>query len=139
MLAGVLGAAACVTLAVALGVRRAGPVPWALALLGAGYAVYLETSHPTLGVGSVFAGGFILAAELAFRALEPVAIKDEPSLVIRRFARALGTAVAAGVLGGLLLEFSNVPVARGFQVEALGVLAAVATLAAVAWLAHSRG
>jgi hypothetical protein len=126
-------------LTVALAVRRAGPVPWALALLGAAYAVYLETSHPSLAVGSVFAGGFILAAELAFRALEPVSIKDEPSLVVRRFGRAFTTAVAAGVLGGLLLEFSNVPVARGLQVEALGVVAAVATLAAVAWLAHSRG
>jgi hypothetical protein len=126
-------------LAVALAVRRAGPVPWALALLGGAYAVYLEASHPSLAVGSFFAGGFVLAAELAFRALDPVSIKDEPSLVVRRFVRAVTTAVAAGVLGGLLLQFSNVPVARGFQVEALGVLAAVATLAAVAWLAHSRG
>jgi hypothetical protein len=120
-------------------VRRAAVVPWALALLGAAYAVYLGTSHPGLAVGSVFAGGFILAAELAFLALEPASIRDEPSLAVRRFGRTLSTAVAAGILGGLLLEFSNVRVARGFEVEALGVLAAVATIAVVAWLAHSRG
>jgi hypothetical protein len=126
-------------LALTLAVRRAGPVPWALALLGAAYAVYLGTSHPGLAVGSVFAGGFILAAELAYLALEPVSIKDESSLVARRLGRALSTAFAAGILGGLLLEFSNVHVARGFEVEALGVIAAVATVGAVAWFAHSRG
>ena len=136
---GALGAAGCLALALTLAVRRAGPVPWALALLGTGYAVYVATSHPGLAAGSVFAGGFILAAELAFRALEPVSIRDEPSLVVRRFGGALATALASGILGGLLLEFSNVRVARGFDVEALGVLAAVATLAAVAWLARSRG
>ena len=114
-------------------------MPWALALLGGEYAGYLSLSRPGLAVGALYAGGFVLTAELAYRALESVGVRDDPALVLRRLVATFMTALAAAALGALLLAFSNVDVARGFGLEALGVLAAVATLAAVAWLAHTRG
>lgn len=134
-----IGAAAWAGLALSLAARVAGGVPWALALLGGEYAGYLSLSRPGLAVGALYAGGFVLTAELAYRALESVGVRDDPALVLRRLVAAFTTALAAAALGALLLAFSNVDVARGFGLEALGVLAAVATLAAVAWLAHTRG
>src|SRR5205807_4804229 len=83
-----IGAAAWAALAASLAARAAGIMPWALALLGGEYAGYLSLSRPGLGVGAVYAGGFMLTAELAYRALESVSVRDDRALVARRLAAA---------------------------------------------------
>ena len=109
-------------------------LPWGLAGVGASYAVFLSLRSGTADARAPLVGAaFFAAAELGFWSLEPVAGRSEVIVVVRRFAFVLVGSLATAVVGGLLLVLTA-GVSAGLALEAIGVLAAVTTLALVALL-----
>jgi hypothetical protein len=78
------------------------------------------------------------AAELAFWSLEPALGRSDGAVVVRRVGVLAAEALAAALLGALLLVLASGPRA-GLGLVAMGVLAAAATVGIVALLtARSR-
>ena len=127
-----LGGVAVALYAIALGAPLAGALPWALGLLGLEYVVSLEVRAAPLDEGApAYAAAFFLCAELGWLALEARrGGRPWPGRAAAIGAVALGGAA----LGALLLAASAVPFAGGPAVTGLGVAAAVAVAASLAWL-----
>jgi hypothetical protein len=119
--------------------RRSFLLPWGIAGVGAGYAVFLSLRSDTVDPRSPFvAGAVFAAAELAFWSVEPRLGRSEGTVVVRRVAVLAAEVLAATLLGALLLVLATRG-RVGLGLEALGVLAAVATLGIVGLLtARSR-
>ncbi|HEY4027273.1 MAG TPA: hypothetical protein VGO86_12660 [Candidatus Dormibacteraeota bacterium] len=131
-LVGALGAIAVALYAAALAMPWPGALPWAVGLLGVEYLASLEVRAAPLDLGApAYAAGLLLCAELGWLGLEA-----------RRGGRAwLGRAVAIGTLslaavalGALLLLAWTIPLPGGPTLTGLGVLAAIAAAACLAWL-----
>jgi hypothetical protein len=115
-------------------------LPLGLAGVGASYAVMLG-----LRTGSVeprapiVAAALFVAAELGFWSLEPLDARAERIVLLRRLLLAAGGGLGAALIGSLLLV-AAAEASGGLALEAVGVLAAVLTLAIFAALAaRSRG
>jgi hypothetical protein len=108
-------------------------VPPALALAAAEYVgvLYLGGDGRALPIA---AGGLVLAAELAYWALEPAPAAGAAP----RAATVVLAAVAGGVAAAVIASVSNEDVTGGLGLEAAGVAAAVTALAVVVALARSR-
>jgi hypothetical protein len=128
----IIGAVAVVVLAAALVLRRPVLIAPALALLGTEYAAMFGLRGDTIDVRApLYGAGFVVVAELAFAALELRAGRPEPGLVARR-AGLLVAAAAGGVLTGLIvLAAAAAPLDGGVELEAIGVVAAIALLLAL--------
>ena len=135
---GGVGLAAVLLLVVALAGRFAGLLPWALALAGAEYAAFLEIRGSTIdGYAPIYGAGLLLVAELAYWSMEPRA--DAPpreGLAFRRGTLVLASCVGAGGVAGLILAIAELSVRGGLWLEALGVAAAVGSIALLARLAR---
>ena len=127
------GAAAVILLALGLATRLPLLVPPALALAGAEYVgvLYLGGDARALPIA---AGGLVLAAELAYWALEPA----PAAAAAPRAATVLLAAVAGGAAAALIASVSNEDVTGGLGLETAGVAAAVTALAVVVALARAR-
>ena len=117
---------------------RSWAVPWAVVVLGAAYAASLFLPERGVDREAPFvAAGFILLAELSYWTLElRVPISPEPGMLERR-----ATLIAAATLGAMLvasvaLAATAVPLGGGALADLLGVVAAIAALGVVAWLAQ---
>ncbi|HEY7199458.1 MAG TPA: hypothetical protein VIC57_04555 [Candidatus Dormibacteraeota bacterium] len=127
-----LGGAAVVLYAISLAAPLAGAMPWALGLLGLEYLVSLEVrSAPLDEAAPAYAAAFFLCAELGWLGLEARrGGRPWPGRAAAIGAVALGGAA----LGALLLAISAVSFAGGPVLTGLGVAAAVAVAASLAWL-----
>ena len=124
-----MGIAACALLAVALVGRWPVLVTWALAGLGAEYALFLRMRHDAVDTRApAVAAGLIVAAELAFRAVEPEAARLERRLFVRSASAVGGAAAGAAVIGGVLLLAAG-SASSGLALEGVGVGAAVVAVA----------
>lgn len=102
--------------------------------MGAGYTVFLGLREETVDPGApLVAAALFAATELAFWSVEPRQGWSEPPVLVRRIvficAGALGTALVGALLLVLVAGRSG-----GVGFEAIGVGAAVLTLAIVAAL-----
>jgi hypothetical protein len=117
---------------------RAWAVPWAVVVLGGVYAGSLFL--PERGVdrqAAVVAAAFVLLAELTYWTLELRSpISPEPGMLERRAALVAATTVGALLVAGVAIAASSIPLGGGLLGDLLGVFAAVAALAVVAWLAE---
>jgi hypothetical protein len=129
---GAVGGLAVALYVAALAMPWPGALAWALGLLGVEYLVSLEVRGTPLDLAApAYAAGWFLCAELGWLGLEA-----------RRGGRPwLGRTVAIGALalvgaglGAVLLLASAVPLAGGALLTGLGVAAAVAVAACLAWL-----
>jgi hypothetical protein len=108
-------------------------LPWAIALLGAQYAVALLVRSGEIdGLALFYAGALFATAELAYWAFErgPVGravVSRVPVLV----AQALGAAAA----GAAVLAVSVGGGDGGLAIQAVGLAAAAAAVGLVTWLA----
>jgi len=127
-----MGALALALYVAALAVPWAPALPWALGLLALEYVTWLALrGAPLDATAPVYAAAFFLCAELGWLGLEA-----------RSGGRPwLGRAVAVGLvtlagtaLGAALLLMAALPVAGGPPLTGLGVAAAIAVTAALAWL-----
>lgn len=107
-----------------------------LALAGAGYAASL-VGKGLDPAASLFAGGGLLVAELAYWALEPGAsVRIGREATVRRALQSLALAVGAVMVGAVLLGAAATPVGGGVVIGALGVGAIALVLAVVVALIH---
>jgi hypothetical protein len=116
---------------------RSGPVlGWGLAALGGEYAVLFAAEGRALDeLTPVYAGAFVLVAELAFWSIERrVPAWSEPTLVERRLARLAATCIGAAGVAALVIVVSAASGGGGIGLEAIGVVAAIGALALVAVL-----
>lgn len=134
------GAVAVLVLAGGLALGYAPAVTAALALVGADYAAALTIEDAALDPRApLFAGGLLVAAELAYWSLElRTGVVDEPGSAPRRLAVIVLLGLAGMTLGALTLAFVDVARVEGLAVEALGVVAALAAVGLIARLA-ARG
>jgi len=136
----VLGIGGLLALCVGLAARWGAGVTFAVGLLGAEQAVRLARGPEALDPWTpVYAGAFLLAAELAWWSLEPrVPAWAERGAALRRLATVLLTCAGGSVISALVVIAAGLPIHGGFGLELAGVLAATAALAVVAAVARSR-
>jgi hypothetical protein len=135
-----LDAASLLVLVAGLVRRETVPVGACLAGLGAAWSVSAWTrGFDPPAATSLVAAALVVAAELAFAALEQTPVADEGELVARRAAGIFGRAVGALALTAVLLTALALPARGGLALEAVGVAAAVGTLALLVALARDSG
>jgi hypothetical protein len=135
--AGVAGLAGAVVLALGLLIRRGALVTVGLALVGAGYGLSL-VGKGLDPAASLFAGGLVAVAELAYWALEPgAAVRIGRRATARRVVLSGSIASATVLIGALLLAVVSAPVRGGAELGALGVTAIAAILAVAVGLMRS--
>jgi len=109
-----------------------GALPWALGLLGVEYLVSLEVRAAPLDASApAYAVAFLLCAETGWLGLE---VRRGGRPWFGRVAAIAGLALAGGALGALLLLVAATPLPGGAALTGLGVAAAVAIAACLAWL-----
>jgi hypothetical protein len=135
---GAIGLLAVVFLAGALAGRFAGLLPWALALAGAAYAGFLVIREGSIDAyAPIYGAGLLLVAELAYWSIERrVPAPPGEGLTFRRGMLVVAGCVGAGGVGALILAVAEVSVRGGLWLEALGVAAAVGSIALLARLAR---
>jgi hypothetical protein len=130
-----VGAAGLVVTALALVGRWPSLLPWGIVGVGAGYTVFLGLRAGSVDPRAPIVGAALFAAaELCFWSVEPREGTSERQVLLRRAAFICASALGTALLGAFLL----VLVAGrngGVGWEAIGVGAAVLTLAVVAVLA----
>ena len=114
-------------------VRRApGAVPWAVALVGAGYVLALGGRDTVDGWAAVVGGTLLLMAELALWSIEHDGrIHEETAVLRRRVATLAGLVGGALLLAMLVVSAAAFSGASGVLVAAAGVAAAVLAVAIV--------
>lgn len=119
--------------------RRSNLFVFALVLLGADFALWLELGTHALDQRAPIVGaGLLLTAELAFDSLEPEVGRPETTAVLGR-AITLAVIGLAGVgVGALVLAAASIPLGGGVGLTAVGAAAAVLVLALIARLAAER-
>jgi hypothetical protein len=129
-----LGGFAILLYLVALVAVWPGALTWALGLLAAEYLLALELRGAQLDLTApAYAAALFLCAELGWLGLE--ARRGGRPWLGRSFAIGVLTLLGAG-LGWLLLLVAAIPLPGGALLTALGVAAAAAVAACLAWLAR---
>jgi hypothetical protein len=123
----IVGAAIGVSDLVAAGIALAGSSYLLLVLLGEGG---VDLRAPLV------AGALVLAAELAYSALEPPLAPAAPAVRALRAGRVSLTVLGAAAAAGLVLLASVAELGSPALLEAAGVVAAVAALGMLALLAR---
>ena len=129
-----VGLGGCAVMLVALVGRWPSLLPLGLAGVGAAYAISLGLRSGAVDAGApAVAAALFVAAELAFWALERSPARADRQVLVRRIAGlavgALGTALVGSLILGLTAGVSG-----GVGLEAVGVVAAALTVAAIAVL-----
>jgi hypothetical protein len=131
----ILGGPGLVVYAVALAGIWPGGLSGAIGLLAAEYlaSLYLRGVHLDVAAPAYGAALFV-CAELGWLAAER---REGGSAWLARWFAIAGLALAAAALGWAALIAATAPLAGGLAVTALGVVAALAAAAGLAWLARS--
>jgi hypothetical protein len=132
----VVAAGGVALLAAGLALRRAAPLPWGLAAVGAGWLVAHAHGASVDHLAPLAGTGLLLAAELAYDSIAADArIAVERPVVLLRLATIAATAAGGGVLGLLVLGAADVAVPTGVVLSVVGVGAAVGAVALAVRLA----
>ena len=131
-----LGGLAVVLLASGLAARSGAILGWALVALGAEYTILFTAQGPALDeVTPLYAGAFLLVAELAFWSIERrVPAWSAPGLVERRLTRLAAVTLGATALAAAVLVLAAASGGGGVALEAIGVAAAIGALVLLAVL-----
>jgi hypothetical protein len=133
-----VGAIAPGVLLVGLTIRWSAALALAVAILGAQQSIWFALGPDKIDVWTpLAAGALLLVAELSWWSLEPrVPAFAQSGLGARRVLTVLLSCAAAAVVSAVVLVAAGAPVGGGFELELLGVVAATAALAVVAWVAR---
>jgi hypothetical protein len=128
--------AAILLLSLALTAGRSAPIPFAVLLLGAVYAIPQgDRAIPA----PIYGSGLLLTAELAYWSLdERVRQRVQPGVDTPRMLATLAVAAAAIPASGLVLTAGQADVPRSPGLTAAGAAAIVASVGLVAALARLR-
>jgi hypothetical protein len=107
-------------------------------LLGAQQAVWLARGPDALDAWTpLYAGAFLLVAELAWWSLEQrVPAWADRGMALRRLFTVLFACAGGSVVAALVVIAAGLPIHGGFGLELAGVLAATAALAVIAAVAR---
>jgi hypothetical protein len=131
-LGAVVGTLGLVLLIAGLVLRWPLTIPWAVLLVGGGYLLAREGNPAVDGWAAAIGVLLLLAAELASWSIEHDArIAAERSLIVRRIATLGGLITAALVVNFMLLGTAGIAASAGVLIAAVGVAAAVASVAVV--------
>ena len=135
-----LGFLSCLVLAAGLVFRVRWLVPASMIAAAATYEISLVVEERSIDAGALLVGAaLLLTGELAEWSEEPRAMHTERHLVVARALALIGLAGGGAAAAAVLLAAASVAVGRDQAVlEPLGVAAAVAAVALVAWLGHER-
>ena len=135
-----LGGVGVLALGVGLAARWGAALAFGLGLLGAEQAVWLARGPDALDAWTpLYAGAFLLVAELAWWSLEQrVPAWAEPGMALRRLVTVLFACAGGSVMAALVVIAAGLPIHGGFGLELAGVLAATAALAVVAAVARTH-
>ena len=123
-------------LALALASARTGPIPFALLLLGATYAI---PDGDRALAAPIYGSALLLTAELAYWALdERIEQRVQAGASTPRLVATLAVAAAAIPASGVVLLAAEADVERSPPVTAAGAAAIVACVALLAGLARLR-
>ena len=107
-------------------------IPWAVLLAGGGYLLAREGNPLVDGWAAALGVLLLLAAELASWSIDHDArIQAEPSLVVRRLVTLTALIAGALVVNFILLGTAGITATAGVLIAAVGVAAAVASVAVV--------
>ena len=107
-------------------------IPWSILLAGGGYLLARDGNSVVDGWAAAIGVLLLLAAELASWSIEHDArIKAEAALVRRRIATLSALVAAALLINFMLLAAAGVSASSGVLLAAVGVAAAVASVAVV--------
>ncbi len=136
-----VAAVSLVLLVAALVLRWSPLVPLAIAAAGGLYAAQLSVDGAALdSIAPVIAAGLLLVAELAYWSLEEAdSVPGDPGAGLRHAAFLAVLALAAVIVGVLLLALVDVVQAEGLALDVVGAIAASAILAAIVLGARGRG
>jgi hypothetical protein len=135
-----LGGGGLLALCVGLAARWGAALAFGMGLLGAEQAVWLARGPEALDAWTpLYAGAFLLVAELAWWSLEQrVPAWTERGTALRRLATVLFACAGGCVMAALVVIAAGLPIHGGFGLELAGVVAATAALAVVAAVARTR-
>ena len=135
-----LGGVGVLALGVGLAARWGAALAFGLGLLGAEEAVWLARGPDALDPWTpLYAGAFLLVAELAWWSLEQrVPAWADRGIALRRLVTVLFACAGGCVMAALVVIAAGLPIHGGFGLELAGVLAATAALAVVAAVARTH-
>ncbi len=135
-----VGGVAVLVLFTGLLLRWSAGLALGVALLGAQQATRLALGPDALDAATpLTAGGLLLVAELAWWSIEPrVPAWTQPAVAAFRVATVVLACLGATFVAAVVVVAAGADVAGGTVLELMGVLAAIAALAVVAWVARSR-
>jgi hypothetical protein len=135
-----IGAAALAGISAGLIFRWSAGLACGIAALGVQQTVRLVLGPNTVDPWTpLYAGGLLLAAELAWWSIEPrVPAWSEPGTAIRRFGTATAFCGLGSALSALVVLAAGAPLEGGVSLELVGVVAAAGALAVVAIVARGR-
>ena len=127
-----IGIGAAAVLLVTLVGRWQELLPWAIALLGAQYAVALLIRSSEIdGLAPLYAAALFATAELAYWAFE----RGPAGRAVFRLAVILAQAFGAAAAGAVVLAVAEGGGEGGLVIQALGLVAAATAVGLVTWLA----
>ncbi len=131
--------AGVLVLALGLALGRAGAVGPAVTLVGAAYTAFLlaREEGATARV-PLCAAILLLAAELAYWALEPARLRAERTLTVRRALVLALAASGSAALALLVLAASSAEARPGIVLELAGAAAAAGAVGIAVWLLWGR-
>ena len=135
-----LGGVGVLALGVGLAARWGAALAFGLGLLGAEQAVWLARGPDALDPWTpLYAGAFLLVAELAWWSLEQrVPAWADRGIALRRLVTVLFACAGGCVMAALVVMAAGLPIHGGFGLELAGVLAATGALAVVAAVARTH-
>jgi hypothetical protein len=126
-----LGVGAWTLLVVALAMRWASLIGWALAIFGGEYALFLRLRGGSVDSRAPFvAAALVVVAELSFVAVGRSRGGAERAVVLRSALALLGAAAGAAIVGAVVLVAAG-SVGSGLALEAVAVGAATLAVAIV--------
>jgi hypothetical protein len=139
---GVVGLTAVALMLGGLVARTAGPLPWSIGLLGISAAVAMvAVGGPVERAAPLYGPGLLLAAELAYWAVDRLRFPKEPPGIARRRALLVVWMAAAAAMFALLVTLAAglAEAATGLEALVLGVGAVVMVVWIVAVLVRRAG
>jgi hypothetical protein len=136
---GAIGLVAFALLLVSLVAAWPGGIPWTLGLLGGEYAtaLALRGDGTVDAAAPLYGAGLLVLAELAYWSADLRGLgREETRVVLLRLAALAVLAFLSVLLGAFIVVVTAAPLGGGLLWDALGVVAAAATLAIVARLAY---
>ena len=134
-----MGALALLILLIGLAARWSGALTVALVVLGAQQAARLELGSDAFDEWApLTAAALLLCAELAWWSIEPrVPAWAQQDLAVRRLATIVGLCAAGAAVGAVMLVAAGASLSGGVGLELVGIVAATAAVAIVAYAARS--